>query len=66
MQNQEHSKVIVTNFKMSFWSMVWFQFKWAMATIPTLILIILLWGILAVFAPAFFDGFVEGFKSSFE
>jgi hypothetical protein len=32
-------KVVVTDIKMKFWSMVWFMIKWVIASIPAVILL---------------------------
>ncbi len=46
-------KVIVTDFEMSFWSMVFFMVKWAIAAIPAAVILVaavmLFWGIIATF-----------------
>ena len=40
-------KVVVTDIKMKFWSMVWFMIKWLIATIPAAILLFGIWFIIA-------------------
>ena len=32
-------KVVVTDIKMKFWSMVWFMVKWVIASIPAVLLL---------------------------
>ena len=46
-------KVIITDIKMSFFSMIVFMVKWAIATIPAFIIL--------VFIAAAFSGFITGF-----
>lgn len=47
----EKQKVIVTDIKMSFWSMVIFMIKWTIASIPAFIILIALAAmIMALFA----------------
>ena len=40
-------KVVVTDIKMKFWSMVWFMIKWVIASIPAVILLLGIWFIIA-------------------
>lgn len=40
MPDQNPVKVIVTDFEMSFWSMVFFMVKWAIAAIPAAIILV--------------------------
>ncbi len=53
MSDQSPMKVIVTDFEMSFWSMVFFMVKWAIAAIPAAVILVaavmLFWGIIATF-----------------
>jgi hypothetical protein len=42
----ETQKVIITDFKMPFFSMVTFMIKWAFAAIPAMIVITIIFGIL--------------------
>lgn len=42
--------VVIVDFNMSFWSMVQFMVKWALAAIPAaLILILIFWGLVSIF-----------------
>ncbi|HTT07256.1 MAG TPA: hypothetical protein VMH34_00470 [Gammaproteobacteria bacterium] len=54
MSDQSPIKVIVTDFEMSFWSMVFFMVKWAIAAIPAAIILVatvmLVVGVFATFA----------------
>ena len=51
---ERHQEVIVTNIKMPFLSMVVFMIKWAIAAIPALIILSLLFSLLTIF----FGGYV--------
>ena len=41
-------KVVVTDIKMKFRSMVWFMIKWVIASIPAVILLSAIWFIIAL------------------
>jgi hypothetical protein len=45
MDNQ--TKVIITDIKMPFLSMVTFMVKWAIATIPAVIILVVIWMVVA-------------------
>ena len=53
MKNEERQEVIVKDIKMSFDSMVIFMVKWALASIPALIILIIIgiisWAIIGAF-----------------
>ena len=51
---ERHQEVVVTNIKMPFLSMVIFMIKWAIAAIPAIIILSLLFGLLSMF----FGGFM--------
>jgi len=51
-------KVIITDIKMSFFSMIVFMVKWAIATIPAFIILI--------FIAATFSGFVTGLMTNYK
>jgi hypothetical protein len=53
---ENHREVIVTNIKMPFLSMVVFMIKWAIASIPAIIILTLLFGLFS----AIFGGFIGG------
>jgi hypothetical protein len=44
--NEDHREVIVVDIKMHFWSMVVFMVKWAIASIPALIILAVLLSVL--------------------
>ena len=48
------AKVEIVNIDMKFWSMVWFMVKWAFASIPALIIIVLIGFILNMVIPGLF------------
>lgn len=52
----ETREVTVVDIKMPFWSMVVFMIKWAIASIPALIILAILWTLLA----ALFGGLLYG------
>ena len=35
-------EIVVTNIRMKFWSMVWFMVKWAIASIPAMIILFII------------------------
>jgi len=47
MGTEATSQVVVTDIRMSFWSMVVFMIKWAIAAIPALIIVAVFGGIAA-------------------
>ncbi len=50
--------VVVIDVRMSFWSMVWFMVKWVIASIPAMIILVIIGGIvfsLVSAVPAFFE-----------
>lgn len=55
-QNRESRSVIVTDIDMPFWSMVFFMVKWVIASIPAIIILVLL----AVGIPAFLRALLGG------
>ena len=54
--DSQHDEVTVVDIKMPFWSMVVFMVKWAIAAIPALLILVLLWTMLIGFLNGFFDG----------
>lgn len=62
----EKQKVIVTDIKMSFWSMVIFMIKWTIASIPALIILSVLVAIVGALITALFMGIglLPGIESS--
>jgi hypothetical protein len=51
-------EVIIIDIDLPFWSMVWFMVKWSIATIPAVIIVVILagffWGIFGVLISTFF------------
>lgn len=47
METNEPTRIVVTDIKMPFWSMVIFMVKWAIAAIPALVILITIWLIMA-------------------
>ena len=45
METESNQHIVVTDIRMSFWSMVVFMVKWAIAAIPAFIILAVLWGI---------------------
>ena len=45
METESNQHVVVTDIRMSFWSMVVFMVKWAVAAIPAFIILAVLWGV---------------------
>ncbi len=58
-------KVTVTNVKMPFWSMVGFQVKWVIASIPALIVLLVLLFLLAAVLSMLFGGAILGLEELF-
>ena len=54
MDNENFTRVVVTDIRMPFWSMVRFMVKWAIAAIPALIILAVIGAALS----ALFTGFV--------
>ncbi len=54
--NGEDRYVIVTDVQMKFWSMVTFMVKWAVASIPAVIILMILGFVLSVVFAGFFAG----------
>lgn len=46
MDNDNSTRVVVTDIRMPFWSMVVFMVKWAIAAIPAMIILIIFWFII--------------------
>lgn len=54
MSDNDFQRVVVTDIRMPFWSMVIFMVKWAVAAIPALIILfLLLMAFFAIFSSAF-------------
>ena len=47
MGTENTTQVIVTDIRMSFWSMVIFMIKWAIAAIPALLILAIIVGVLS-------------------
>jgi hypothetical protein len=43
METENHTRVVVTDIRMPFWSMVTFMVKWAIAAIPAFIILMVIW-----------------------
>ncbi len=65
MGSREINEIIVTDIKMSFSSMVVFMVKWAIATIPALIILTVVGSILLVILRMIFSGFHPGMGMRF-
>ena len=46
MDNDNSTRVVVTDIRMPFWSMVVFMVKWAIAAIPAMLILIIFWFII--------------------
>ncbi len=57
--------VTVTNVKMPFWSMVGFQVKWVIASIPALIILLVLLFLLAAVLSMLFGGAILSLEELF-
>lgn len=57
---EHRQEVVVTDIRMSFTSMVIFMIKWVLASIPALIILSLLFGILTMLFGGFMGGFMGG------
>jgi hypothetical protein len=44
--NDNSTRVVVTDIRMPFWSMVVFMVKWAIAAIPAMLILIIFWFII--------------------
>jgi hypothetical protein len=55
-------EVVVTDIKMSFMSMVIFMIKWVLASIPALIILSLLFGLITLLFGGFMGGFMGGIR----
>jgi len=58
---QDENRVVVTDIKMPFWSMVVFMVKWAIAAIPAFMLLGIIGAILAAVLRSMFFMKVGGF-----
>ncbi len=47
MRNENDTRVVVTDIRMPFWSMVAFMVKWAIAAIPAIVILALLGALLS-------------------
>ena len=56
--------VVVTDIKMPFWSMVRFMVKWAIASIPAVIILMVVIGFFAIAATTITAGLLAGFSSA--
>ena len=54
--NGKDRYVIVTDVQMKFWSMVTFMVKWAVASIPAVIILLILVSVLSVVSAGLFAG----------
>jgi hypothetical protein len=46
MDMDDSTRVVVTDIRMPFWSMVVFMVKWAIAAIPALIILVVFWALI--------------------
>jgi len=46
MDSENVRDVVVVDIKMKFWSMVFFMVKWVIASIPAIIILVIIWTIL--------------------
>jgi len=49
-------RVVITDVHMPFWSMVTFMVKWAVAAIPAVLILILLWGLILALSGGLLSG----------
>jgi len=54
MSNDNSTRVVVTDIRMPFWSMVRFMVKWAIAAIPALIILTIIGALLSAAVTGFF------------
>ena len=54
--SMDEQNVVVTDIQMPFWSMVWFMVKWSIASIPAVIILIVVGGVAIVFAEGALGG----------
>ncbi|NTV92413.1 MAG: hypothetical protein HGA72_03790 [Chlorobiaceae bacterium] len=64
-QHQNEQKVVVTDIRMPFWSMVMFMVKWVFASIPALIILSIIMGIIMAILTTLF-GTIWGFHGLFQ
>ena len=55
--DSQNNEVTVVDIKMPFWSMVVFMVKWAIASIPAILILVVLGAMLAAFLGGLFGGF---------
>ena len=53
-ENGDRQEVVVTDVKMPFWSMVVFMVKWAIASIPAFVILLLIYGVASSFIASLF------------
>lgn len=53
-ENGDCQEVVVTDVKMPFWSMVVFMVKWAIASIPAFVILLLIYGVASSFIASLF------------
>jgi hypothetical protein len=46
METENPTRVVVTDIRMPFWSMVVFMVKWAIAAIPAFLILIVIWAVI--------------------
>ncbi len=56
MNNENSTRVVVTDIRMPFWSMVRFMVKWAIAAIPAILILALLGALLSAALTGWFTG----------
>jgi hypothetical protein len=54
-------KVVVTDFRMGFWSMVWFLVKLSLAAIPAMIILAIIGALVAALVATLFAGSIAEF-----
>ncbi len=55
MRNENDTRVVVTDIRMPFWSMVAFMVKWAIAAIPAILILALLGALLSAAVTGWFS-----------
>jgi hypothetical protein len=65
MEMQSSREVVVVDIRMKFWSMVFFMVKWVIASIPAIIILVIIWVVAVLIIQAITGGSVMRWHGTF-
>ena len=65
MDSQDPKEVVVVDIRMKFWSMVFFMVKWVIASIPAIIILMIIWAVIMLIFQAITGGSIMWWHGKF-